>query len=368
MKKLIFRKITSDLLIFFSLTVILLGLIVWTLQAINYFDLVTEDGHGLMIYLYYSILNFPKIVHRILPFVFFLSIFYILISYEKKGELNILWINGLNKAEFVNKILIISLVLMVLQILNGTFFSPLSQFKARLLLKNSNMDFFTSLIKEGKFINVANGLTIFINDFNKDGSYSKIYLSDSTKKNPRIILAIKGILIDNEEQKILRLFNGKVINKENLRINIFEFKQIDINLKEFDSKTITATKIQELVIFDLVNCFINRKSKILNEDFRCEQSILKDVKQELLKRLFMPIYLILITIINCFLISTSRYKAKYTKIKNTIFIFSIIVIIFSETSLRYSLTSKLFFVVYLSMPILAIMLTYPFLIKSIKNV
>ena len=54
MKKLIFRKITFDLLIFFSFTVILLGLIVWTLQAINYFDLVAEDGHGINIYLYFS--------------------------------------------------------------------------------------------------------------------------------------------------------------------------------------------------------------------------------------------------------------------------------------------------------------------------
>ena len=122
MKKLIFKKITFDLLIFFSFTVVLLGLIVWTLQAINYFDLVAEDGHGISIYLYFSILNFPKIVHRILPFVFFLSLFYLLISYEKKNELSVLWINGTSKVEFVNKIIIISFFLMIFQIINGAFF------------------------------------------------------------------------------------------------------------------------------------------------------------------------------------------------------------------------------------------------------
>ena len=51
---------------------------------------------------------------------------------------------------------------MSLQILNGSFFSPMSQFKARDLLKNSDIGFFSSLIKEGKFINVIKGLTIFI--------------------------------------------------------------------------------------------------------------------------------------------------------------------------------------------------------------
>ena len=50
---------------------------------------------------------------------------------------------------------------MIFQIINGAFFSPSSQFKARSLLKNSNIDFFTSLIKEGKFINVVSGLNNF---------------------------------------------------------------------------------------------------------------------------------------------------------------------------------------------------------------
>ena len=42
-----------------------MGFIVWTLQAINYFDLVAEDGHGLKIYFYFTILNFPKIIQEV---------------------------------------------------------------------------------------------------------------------------------------------------------------------------------------------------------------------------------------------------------------------------------------------------------------
>ena len=71
MKKLIFRKFTQDTLVFFAASVLIMALIVWTLQAVNYFDFVTQDGHGLKVYFFYTILNFPKIVHRILPFIFF---------------------------------------------------------------------------------------------------------------------------------------------------------------------------------------------------------------------------------------------------------------------------------------------------------
>ena len=52
-----------------------MGLIVWTLQAVNYFDYVTQDGHGLKVYFLYTIYNFPKIIHKIVPFIFFIFFF-----------------------------------------------------------------------------------------------------------------------------------------------------------------------------------------------------------------------------------------------------------------------------------------------------
>ena len=367
MKKLVFRKISKDLLIFFSFSLILLGLIVWTLQAINYFDLVAEDGHGIKLYFIYSILNFPKIIHKIVPFVFFISIFYILISYEAKNELNIFWINGINKVEFLNKIIFLSIILMLLQILNGSFFSPMSQLKARNLLKNSEIDFFTSLIKEGKFINVVQGLTIFINNKNEDGSYSEIYLDDSTKESPQMIYAKDGMLIDNKNQKTFKLYDGKVINYENSKINVFEFEQINFNLKDFISNSTTAPKIQEINTFDLISCF-SKDRQVQRELFRCDKNFLNDIKQELLKRLYKPIYIPLIAIVTCFVIISSRNKMNYIKIRNLIFMFAILVIIFSETSLRYSITSNLSFSFYLLAPWLMIISIYSLFLKSAKNV
>ena len=131
MKKLIFRKFILDTTTFFTVSLLIMGVIVWTLQAVNYFDFVTEDGHGLKIYFFYKILNFPKIIHRILPFIFFISLFYTILSYEFKNELNIFWFNGISKIEFLNKIVIFSLILMMLQIWIGSNISPSSQYKAR---------------------------------------------------------------------------------------------------------------------------------------------------------------------------------------------------------------------------------------------
>ena len=124
MKKLIFRKFTKDTLVFFSTSILIMGIIVWTLQAVNYFDFVTQDGHGLEVYFLYTILNFPKIIHRILPFIFFISIFYMIISYELKNELSIFWINGISKVNFTNKIIFLSVMIMIFQIILGSYISP----------------------------------------------------------------------------------------------------------------------------------------------------------------------------------------------------------------------------------------------------
>ena len=368
MKKLIFRKFTQDILAFFATSILIMGLIVWTLQAVNYFDYVTQDGHGLEVYFLYTILSFPKIIHRIFPFIFFISLFYIIINYEIKNELSIFWVNGVSKINFANKIIFFSIILMVFQIWLGSYLTPTTQFKARDYLKNSNIDFFTSLIKEGKFINAVKGLTIFISEKNKDGSYNNIFLDDSTKNSSKMIYAESGMLYENNKQKTFKLFSGSVINIEKSKINTFEFDQIDFNLNNFISNTITVPKIQEIHSTTLLSCFIPTKVKIFVDTFKCEESLLKEVKQELLKRFYKPIYIPVITILCCFLITTSHNKINYKKTRNSIFILIFLLLVFSETSLRYSTSSSFSLLIYFILPWIIFLIAYGVFYKKVRNV
>lgn len=367
MKKLIFRKFTKDSLIFFVSSILIMSLIVWTLQAVSYFDFVSQDGHGLKIYFLYTILNFPKIVNRILPFIYFISLFYMIISYELKNELSIFWINGISKINFVNNAIFFSIFIMIFQIWLGGFVSPSSQFKARNYLKNSNIDFFTSLIKEGKFINAVKGLTIFIDRKNDDGSYSDIFLDDSTKNNSKMIYAKDGILVDNKKQKIFKLFEGKVINNEKSKINVFEFDQIDFNLRDFTSNTITVPKIQEISSTTLLGCFLPIEVKKFDA-FKCEENLLKEIKQELLKRIYKPIYIPLITLLCCFLITTSRNNLNYEKFRKFIFLLTFVILVFSETSLRYSTLSNISMFIYFVFPWIIFIFSYLIFYNKVKNV
>ena len=371
MKKLIFLKFAKDTTVFFLLMCLTIGLIVWTLQAVNYFDFVTQDGHGLKTYFSYILLNFPKIIHRIIPFIFFISLFYIITEYENRNEMLIFWTYGVSKINFANKVVFLSLALTFLQIWIGGFFSPLSQYKAREYLKNSNIDFFTSLIKEVKFIIVVEGLTIFINEKNENGTYSNIFLDDSSKSNSRMIYSKNGVLLDNDRQKVFRLYDGRILDKEKKKINSFKFDEIDFNLAEYSTNTILNPKIQELPSKELLGCaykIINNQIIPYNDLFLCEKNILNDILQELFKRFYKPLYLPLIAILCCFLIVLPKNNIKYEKNKKIIFFITFLVLILSEASLRYSTVSNLATTFYLIIPWISFFLIYSLFYFRIKNV
>tara|TARA_B100000035_G_scaffold314978_1_gene333286 strand:+ start:1302 stop:2417 length:1116 start_codon:yes stop_codon:yes gene_type:complete len=371
MKKLIFRKFAKDTSIFFLIMCLTIGLIVWTLQAVNYFDFVTQDGHGLKTYFSYILLNFPKIIHRIIPFIFFISLFYIITDYEVRNELLIFWTSGISKITFANKIILLSVFLALIQILIGSFFSPLSQYKAREFLKNSNIDFFTSLIKEGKFINAVDGLTIFIDEKEVDGTYSNIFLDDSSKANSRMIYANNGILLDSNNKKIFRLFDGKILNFEKSKINVFEFDRIDFNLAEYSTNTILMPKIQEIPSNDLFRCIVRlKKNEVIpeNRQFSCKQSIVNEITQELFKRFYKPLYIPIVAILCCFLIITSKNNINYEKNRKIVFLVTFFILILSEASLRYSTSSNSATLLYLAIPWVSFIIIYILLNLRLKNV
>ncbi len=370
MKKLIFRKFAKDTSVFFILMCIVVGTIVWALQAVNYFDFVVQDGHGLKTYFSYIILNFPKIIHRIIPFIFFISLFYMLTDYEIKNELLIFWTFGVSKLNFANKVVFLSIILTIFQIFIGSFFSPLAQLKGREFLKNSNIDFFTSLIKEGKFINAVEGLTIFIKTKNRDESFSEIYIDDSSKNNSKIIFAKYGTIIENEKQKIFKLYDGQVINDDETKINVFEFEQIDFNLADYSSNTILVPKIQEMPSLILLKCKFNIPNKYIDikkYNFTCKKSLKEAIDQEIYKRFYKPLYIPVIAIMCSLLIIFPKNNILYKRNRKIVFLITFLIIVLSEASLRYSTVSSIGNLFYLISPWVIFLIIYIFFYLRVKN-
>ena len=222
MKKILFRKLLSDCLTFFVIALLSASIIIWVFQAVNFLDIMIEDGRDYLVYINYSLLNFPKIVSKVLPFVFFFSFFYIISKYELNNELIIFWNFGVNKFQLINFLFKFSIFLSLLQILLSAFIVPKSLDTARSFLRSSSVNFLENFIKEKKFNDTIKGVTIYSDSKDDNGNLENIYLKkDDNKNNFQITYAKKGNFIKSNNGQILVLYEVETINVVNNKITNF---------------------------------------------------------------------------------------------------------------------------------------------------
>ena len=356
MNKLIFRKFSLDILIFFLISSFSVTFIVWIIQAVNFLDLVSDDGHSLDIYFYYVSLNFPKIFSKTIIFVFFISIFYVINKYNNSNELIVFWSNGIKKIELINFLLKFSIFFLILQLIFNIFIVPKSQNLGRIFIKESNIDFLPKLISEKKFINVVKNLTIFVEDYKKDGDLNKVYINEKIDSNKsKIIVADRGRIVKKKNNYILRLYDGGITN-----INIDN--TLSINFAETDYDLSNFFKL-----FNCINDFFHRinfdKNKIINDpkNQTCHTREVKSIIEELYKRIILPFYTLVISLIGASLVIEPKSKYFYKSHKLNIFLIGSFLIIISQISLKYFFISTYLNYFILLLPIILVVIYYLYL-------
>jgi lipopolysaccharide export system permease protein len=367
MKKIIFRKLLLDCLTFFLLALFGISLIIWVFQAVNFLDIMIEDGRNYNVYFNYTLLNFPKIISRILPFALFISFSYTFIKYEANNELIIFWNHGINKISIVNFFFWISILIMLVQILLMTIIVPKSQEMARSKLRSSNVDYFEGLLKPKKFNDTIKGLTIFAEDKNEKGELKNIYIKKNNyNKGFQITFAKKGIFETKGNKKILVLYDGQTLNQNNNKVTNFDFSKSDFGLGNMDSHLVTHKKIQEQSTISLIRCiksiFEKKKYNIIN----CDQNNPINTYKAVFKRLINPFYLPVLILISLLFVLTSKENLKYTKHKYLIFLFGLGLIILSESSLGYVSNNIQKNILILILPIILTFLIYIIFIHKLK--
>lgn len=376
MKKIIYRKFLYDCLIFFIITLTSASVIIWVFQAVNYLDIIIDDGRDYLVYLNYSLLNFPKIFSKILPFALFFSFSYVIAKYELNNELLIYWNFGISKISFVNFFLFCSLVILLIQLVLTAFIVPNSQGLARSIIRVSDYNFVDNFIKVKKFNAAVNNLTIYTESKTSSNNYRNIYIkkdSKESKNNFQIIFAKKGTIKNKNGLSILELYDGENINVVNKNITNFTFTKSEFNLSAYTTDTILVKKTQEHKTVDLINCTYNllkNNTEKINKLFKtiknCEYKNLDNIFSELYKRLIIPIYLPVLMLTSLLLIIQSKEKINYTKYRLSNFLLGFLIIIFSESTLRFinkSLENNLIFI---SIPIILIIIFYTYFHKKFK--
>ena len=374
MKKILFRKLLSDCLVFFLITLFSSGVIIWVFQAVNFLDIIVEDGRNYLVYLNFSLLNFPKVISKLVPFVLFFSFLYVIGKYELKNELIIFWNFGVNKIDLINFLIKFSFIIMVFQIFLTAIIVPKSQDLARSFLRDSSINYLENFIKPKIFNDAVKNLTIYSNSKDELGNLKEIYLKKGSGANFQITFAKEGRFKQIGNNQYLELNFGETISVIDDKITNFKFKKTDFNLSNFEDNTTTYKKTQEVGTIDLIKCYHNLMSLNIfkiDENFEvenCKKENISNILKELYKRIIIPFYIPVLILISLLLILRSKENINYPRFRFFIFLIGFSTIILSELTIRFInedfIKNTKFFVIPI---ILIISIYYNYLIRFKKK-
>ena len=138
---------------------------------------------------------------------------------------------------------------------------------------------------------------IFIRD---DGTFLKGLVSNDENSINTTVIAKKGFI----DKKKLNLIEGLIQtqNKEG-KLNNINFKRTEILIDSLRTRSIIVPKLQETPTYYLFKCYIKRTTKLDSISVNnCPKTISSELVSTLSRRIGMPFYIPLVSLICCFLL------------------------------------------------------------------
>ena len=375
LKNKIYKYFTLEIAKSFFTILFAFTAIAWTVRAVNFLDLIVENGHSIKTYISFSLLNITNILSKFIPLSFLLALMLSIIKFRRQNELIILWSIGLNKIKVINLFFIISLFVLILQFCFAVIITPAALNKSRTLIKTSDFNSMNSIIKINDFSDSFDNVTFYVEKRNSLNEMENIFIRDEAN-------TFKNIIASNEESenttiiakrgyienKKLILIDGLIQTQNNKgEINNINFKQTELVSSLLTPRIITVPKLQETSTWSLINC-ITRDNSLSNEKIiNCPSvGIKKGATETVSRRIGMPMYIPLTTLICCFLI-VSRKETTINFFGKYIFFFiGFLILVLAEILVRYSGFSDLNTLIYFLFPIIFTPLIYLLLINRLK--
>jgi lipopolysaccharide export system permease protein len=363
----IYQNFLKEILKTFLVILFGLSVIAWTVRAVNFLDLIVENGYSISTYFKYSFLNIFGILTKFIPLSFLLSLIVFIVKQIHENEFTILWTSGVKKIKIANLFLVSSLFILVIYLAFSIFITPIALNKSRDLLSQNNYNSFLPTIRIQQFSDSFKGFT-FIVENRIDNELKNVFIhdqantlknltSDSNQTKSTTIVAQSGIV----ERKQMILFEGQILTakKNNLKNDIIKFKQLNIDLKNLQTSTIKFPKLQETSTIDLIKCLSEpAKYKTLN----CGKETHKEIITVLNRRISLPLYIPIVSLLCSFLLIKNNTKKKFIFNKYSIFGLSFLTLLYAELVIRYTGLSNFVSAIFIFTPFLLIPIIYFLLI------
>ena len=338
----------------YFLILISLSLLIWIAQSAKFLNLITDSGLSTKIYIQFILLIFPKTLAQLMILSFLISLFFSIIRLQESKELEIYWLSGISKEKIIFLILKISFFITFLTLIIYLYLVPITNYKAREILINSEFSVINSLVKKKNFNSPLKNLTLFVSKNDNQGNIEKIYIFEDSKT----IIAKKGRVINVKNKNYLEIIDGFIHEKNKTGfIKVVKFEKTLFDFTKYQTNIIKHPKFSERSTESLINSY-------MRPTYKNERS---NALQELHKRFFKPLFIPIISLLCCFLLYENKDKINLTKLKILTFSFSTIFIIFIEILISLSIENNYYRIFFYLAPFVLPFVIYNILNKFLKT-
>ena len=233
--KVIERYILRRTLAIFAASLAWLLVIVWTTQVLNRLDLVTSSGQSAATFFTVAFLTLPSVVPVIMPFVIGIAVAQTLATMNADSELVVISAAGSPRSTIIWPILIIAIIASIAAFAINNTLEPYSRQKMRTILANANADLITTVLREGSFRKVVDGIFVQISERLPNGELGGIFVIDSRDPNLKLAYrAERGATVKRDGGNILVLLEGEVQRQvANGDVSVIRFDSYAFDLSQF---------------------------------------------------------------------------------------------------------------------------------------
>lgn len=250
------KYITKQIFVGFLLISFSLLAMLWLTQSLRFVEMVTRQGLPIYLFVKMTSLLMPRIFNVLSPIAVFVAVLFVYNRLIADRELVVMQSSGVSPSQSAVAALVIGLLMSLFNIYVMNFGIPNAEKSFRDLEWKVKNNITQMIFREGEFTQLKNGITIFIDKHEKDGSVSGIFVSDESKPNIKATLtAEKGRLIQTKNGPRILFINGvrQEINKENYKFNSLAFSRYSADFNNTGGAQKKNESVREKNIAELLN-------------------------------------------------------------------------------------------------------------------
>lgn len=248
----IFKQIfIGFLLVCFSLLAML-----WLTQSLKFVEMVTRQGLPVYLFAEMTSLLMPRIFNILSPVAVFVTVLFVYNRLIADRELVVMQSAGISPWNNAKAAVAVGVILALFNVFVMNWGIPWSESKFRDLEWRVKNNLTQMVFREGEFTSLKNGITVFVNKHEDDGSVSGIFVSDESKPDVKVTLtAEKGRLIQTEKGPRILFINGvrQEINTKDYKFSTLSFSRYSAEFNNVESKKKKNRTVRERSIWDLLN-------------------------------------------------------------------------------------------------------------------